>query len=529
MRGISWLGLVAICLLNEVNAQPGNADRNPAASLCGLQLQRAYHAFLTHLFEQAPEVVAQIRELHKPIAVTPNSFSDLLNFLEDSPEPRRTHLRPHIVSLQKRLGIWTLPIYAVYSKSLPVLAERRIGTSTIRVIPADIGTLVVDALVNPANTSLQGGGGVDGIVHYLGGRDLTLECEKIGGCMPGQSVVTFGHGLPANYVIHTVGPRSGIEPPSLLDIAYRNSLDLANRMGAGSIAIPAISAGSYGMPLEESIRRAMNAIASHMEETASGLTDIYLVAPDESANSIAHLVRTWSRDPSVIPSGAEVFIDLVNADYPLEPYDRTKGIPKDRPVTVGFYVSPSTPIDTATQIATSLDKLAEHIQGPLVPLVLDIRERHWDCARRSGIKMDHRQNDHPARTLIGEVSRTYLKVGETYRLLDERSSTIQLSGETYNVFIDSTDRLEIVIRGIRDHLNSPGQPIPIEVVMMHTHPGKNTFMTPEDLSAQREFKNQLRDIFPGREVTVHSLVVPLENNPQELIFISPSWLIDNGP
>ncbi len=173
-----------------------------------------------------------------------------------------------------------------------------LGAEQVRVVEGDITRLAVDAIVNAANGTLLGGGGVDGAIHRAAGPDLVRECRCLGGCETGQAKITYGYDLPASFIIHTVGPVWTSHAPEdardLLASCYENALDLADEREFGSIAFPAISTGVYGYPLDKAAAVATGTVLSWLADKDSALEVTFCCFSEESARF--HVNAIWGTD-----------------------------------------------------------------------------------------------------------------------------------------------------------------------------------------------------------------------------------------
>ena len=159
----------------------------------------------------------------------------------------------------------------------------------IEIVRGDITRLEVDAIVNAANSSLLGGGGVDGAIHRAAGPELVHECRILAGCKTGQAKITRGYRLPARHIIHTVGPvwRGGDNGEAeLLASCYRSSIELARKHALRSVAFPAISTGIYGYPMPEAAQVAALTVADALRASPDAFAQILFVCFDDAATAI---------------------------------------------------------------------------------------------------------------------------------------------------------------------------------------------------------------------------------------------------
>jgi O-acetyl-ADP-ribose deacetylase (regulator of RNase III) len=172
------------------------------------------------------------------------------------------------------------------------LLSAEIGSTRLDICVADITTLALDVIVNAANRTLLGGGGVDGAIHRAAGPDLRAECEKLGGCDTGAAKITRGYRLRAKHVIHAVGPvwsGGGKDEEELLASCYRTALELAAAHRLASVAFPAISTGIYRFPPDRAARIAVGTVAAELAASPRGIAHVVFCcfAPDAAEHHMA--------------------------------------------------------------------------------------------------------------------------------------------------------------------------------------------------------------------------------------------------
>jgi O-acetyl-ADP-ribose deacetylase len=166
----------------------------------------------------------------------------------------------------------------------------------MRAVRGDITRLEVDAIVNAANNSLLGGGGVDGAIHRAAGPELLAECKTLGGCPTGEAKITKGYRLPARYVIHTVGPvykRRAVDA-DLLTACYQNTLTIAAKQGINSIAFPAISCGVYGYPIEDACKIAVDTVGAFLSKSEMPQTVIFVLFSESDAQRYRNYLERFT-------------------------------------------------------------------------------------------------------------------------------------------------------------------------------------------------------------------------------------------
>lgn len=241
------------------------------------------------------------------------------------------------------------------------------------IVRNDITKMKVDAIVNAANHSLLGGGGVDGAIHRAAGSELLDECRTLGGCKTGEAKITKGYKLPATYVIHTVGPvwQDGLHgEEKLLISCYSESLKLAKQNGCTSVAFPLISAGAFGYPKELAMQTAADAIRAF---PGSEELDVYLVIFDKSAFSIS----------KELFDDVKEYIDNNYADESFARFERSRGIEERLNAAPVYMAAPL--CNTSIELDEALSELDESFSQMLFRLIDEKGITDVECYKKANV------------------------------------------------------------------------------------------------------------------------------------------------
>ena len=247
----------------------------------------------------------------------------------------------------------------------------------LQIVRNDITRMRVDAIVNAANNSLLGGGGVDGAIHRAAGPGLLAECRTLGGCETGQAKITKGYNLPCRYVIHTVGPiwRGGHRgEPELLASCYRNSLALAKAHDCESVAFPLISAGVYGYPKAEALRIAVNEITRFLQDSDMTVTIVVFTMNDfQVSGSLFSDIRSYIDD---------VYVDA-HFDARRESA-RARGIESNAPMSLGDMAFSDAALPTMS-LNEMLSQMDEGFSQALLRLIDERGLTDAQCYKRANV------------------------------------------------------------------------------------------------------------------------------------------------
>ncbi len=283
------------------------------------------------------------------------------------------------------------------------------------IVRNDITKMECDAVVNAANNSLLGGGGVDGVIHRAAGPELLEECRKLGGCETGQAKITSAYRLPCRYVIHTVGPvwrGGGHGERAQLASCYKNSLLLAEANGCETVAFPLISAGAYGYPRREAMNVAVETVESFLQ--GSDMT-VYLVVFDRSS---------YEAGGELFPE-IKAYIDDVYAEAHADKMRRQTMLGESMPMSVNYAAAPSAARKAADPgLAAAVKRLDESFSEMLLRKIDERGIKDSVCYKRANVdrklfsKIRSNKNYHPKKeTAIAFAVALELDIDETRELL----------------------------------------------------------------------------------------------------------------